>query len=97
MAYFKRAEFWHRTGAAVAPGARWLDNLTGYQGHRSTVIVGLLMLTLWTFVVDCSGHRIQNIRTWRPFNVFHRVKNWLFRLFGAIIIGLLTTLIWERW
>ena len=55
------------------------------------------MLTLWTFVVDCSGHRIQNIRTWRPFNVFHRVKNWLFRLFGAIIIGLLTTLIWEHW
>ena len=27
-------------GATVAPGARWLDNLTGYQGHRSTVIGG---------------------------------------------------------
>ena len=83
--------------AVVAPGARWLDNLTGYQGHRSTAIVGLLMLTLWTFVVDCSGRQIQNISTWRPFNVFHRVKNWLFSLFGSILVGLLTILIWEHW
>ena len=83
--------------AVMAPGARWLGDLTGYPGHRSMTMAVLLMLTVWTFVVDCSGQQIGNISTWGPFNVFHRVRIWLFSSFVTVAAGLLAMLIWERW
>ena len=83
--------------AVMAPGARWLGDLTGYPGHRSMTMAVLLMLTVWTLVVDCSGQQIENISTWGPFNVFHRVRIWLFRSFATVAAGLLAMLIWERW
>ena len=33
--------------AVMAPGARWLGDLTGYPGHRSMTMAVLLMLTVW--------------------------------------------------
>ena len=83
--------------AVMAPGARWLGDLTGYPVHRSMTMAVLLMLTVWTFVVDCFGQQIGNISTWGPFNVFHRVRIWLFRSFVTVAAGLLAMLIWERW
>ena len=83
--------------ALVLPGARWLSALTGYQVQRSTAIVVLLLLTLWTPVVDYFAQEIETISTWGPFNVFHRIKLWFFGFIAAIAAGLLAMMIWEYW
>ena len=82
--------------AVITPGAGWLGDLTGYQGRRTTTIVMILAVTLWTLLVDCAGSQFQNVSNWKRFNTFRKLKTWLFWLFGTIIAGLLTMLIWER-
>ena len=59
--------------------------------------IALLLLTVWTLVVDLIGQRIGVISTWRPFNLFHRAKTWLFGVLSVIVVGLLTNFIWEYW
>ena len=84
-------------GAVMRPGARMMGDLIGHQGLGTMMSMAMLLLALWTLVVDQIGQRIGAISTWGPFNLFHRAKTWLFGVLGVIAAGLLTNFIWEYW
>ena len=84
-------------GAVMRPGARMMGDLIGHQGLGTMMLMAMMLLALWTLVVDQIGQRIGAISTWGPFNLFHRAKTWLFGVLGVIAAGLLTNFLWEYW
>ena len=82
-------------GMLVAPGAQWLADLTGYSERSERAVAVLLMLIGIMFAIDAVGQRTEDIRTWVPFNTFHRFRNWVYGVLGTVAAGLLTRLIWD--
>jgi len=53
------------------------------------------LLIIWVWLADKKGQKKSRISDWSTFKIFHKTKNWVLRLFGLLLLGVLGNAIWD--
>lgn len=72
-----------------------LKNLGGLTFWWSAIAVLSLLLIGWMYSIDQIGSRDAALNEWRPFQLFHRFRRFVFVGLGAVLMGVLGNAVWE--
>ena len=54
------------------------------------------LLIIWICLADKEGQKKSKISDWSAFKLFHKIKNWVLRLFGLLLLGVIGNAIWDN-